>query len=279
MEEGTETSKPQEWFGKEMDIEDVLNEMDRRGGTVKEKYSPWSSPAEALYDRILVGLSEGVGHFKDDQQHDDFSAISWAFSVIAIDHFSKAQQGTVVERYQREKEIFFPDSLGYMKLTPHQAAILSRIVAKVDIDFDPQQTKIDFGVLEKIVTPRTIQNDYEYSDSAVEETLSTARQSEDGMGNLLSNIEDLDLRQQVILLLKLSKDEFNEFRRRLGDENETFARLVIQVPGFADDDSLRDTFGHRLTPTYLLEAERRRHQFMFDGFYPEIWDVGLENES
>lgn len=274
----SEFDRAQGYFGKGRGIEWVLDELDKRNGPVAETFSPQYSPAEALYDRIITALGEGVGYFRDDEQYEDFSTISWAFPIIAIHYFSRTQQSAVRSMYREDKDIYFSPGAAYMELTPRQSGILSRIAAKAGVEHDPEQTRIGFGVLDNVVTEHDIRHSPDFLDPQVETILQDARQSGDVIGYLQSNIEDLNLRQQVLLLLKLSNDEYEEFIIGLEIEDDAFIRTLLQVPGLAEEVTLDEMFPDPSRHIYVLEAELRRQHLREFGEYLALWDEYLDKE-
>lgn len=136
------------WIRSGKDIEYVLDMYDKTSRSVLVNFAPWSGPQEALYDRILMGLSEGVGYFANEEQHQMFVQISWAFPIVAYYHFSANHRVAVVSRYFRAKADYFGSEATEMTLLSNEAAVLARVCAKADIQFNPEITELSFHQLE-----------------------------------------------------------------------------------------------------------------------------------
>lgn len=143
-----------EWFGIRLPLEEVLEEWDRRSGTVAENATKKNvPPADILYDRILDATGEGSGYISDEAVWEIFRVVSAAFPIIAYWRFSEMKRQGFLRRYsERMEETRGKDEI---VLTEEQAAVLARIAAKAGVVFDPNQREISLSGIEEEIQNRS----------------------------------------------------------------------------------------------------------------------------
>ena len=117
---------------------------------------------------------------------------------------------------------------------------------------------------------------YEEYDPIVEGLLKA--ETDDLVGNILSNIGPLTLKQRVHVLLKLSDAEFEEFTRRRSEGFSSLSEDVIsgKLPTQTPEERIRALSQLRSTrPRYEVEAELRRR---WNLNYPIEWDADLQED-
>lgn len=222
-----------------------------------------NSPEGILLDRLISILVEEAPEW-DPKQKKNLQRLIAAYSTLA---FRNLRPDEMLDFFEALAPQFSGNPI---QLQPYEANILSRIASRVNIDYQSQQTRfpIPFQVPDITIPRLTEIEDLDVTNLLENSPSETGKKAE----YLVGVIERLENKQRVMLLLKLTDEEFEAFQSAQRQHNQQIASEISEFPqalNVSDEEVIKTINAYRsLTPVYTVQAEIRRR----NPEYPEVWD-------
>lgn len=250
-------------------LEDRLNAMAVERGHELDLATSEQSAEWILFQRLMYLLVEESQEW-DPLQRTHLRQIVAAFGAAAFPRFTESEQHNFYDNFRS----FYEEGEGKIQLDHSQAGLVSRIGQRINIPSDPGETTFTFDISQREQTRRIT----EIEDPIVTELLINAS-SEDKIGDILKHIGELILKQKVKLLLTLSDEEYEEFKKRRKAGFANIAEEILSRPDLVPDEIEQIKAISRLrytTPRYEVETDLR---IKWKGKYPSEWDKDLEEDQ
>jgi hypothetical protein len=248
-------------------FENRLNEMTSNSAPEIELASQMGeTPHSVLLNRLLGTHYEDAPSWEEEERH-TLSKMIAAFGVVAHEHLTPEEQDFIHQQFIEKYD-------NNIVLDEEEVLILQRLGQRVGIEINTTQNVLS---IEKVAgqTPQRIRK---LKDPVIDDIFEKANSEEDKIGFLLKELPGLTLTQKVRLLLDLSDEEFDEYKRKHNERQKSLAEYVKENPNGTFNTQDRAVTNSRLQNAVareIAEAELRRR---WGDDYPAEWDAELQED-